>query len=73
MSRKVQWGWEWDFLTFIVNRNKSVISVQKNLSFKYRIKIKIQSALINFSFFITIHNVSVFIDSNSCTLETIQN
>jgi hypothetical protein len=68
----VHWGWLWDFRICIVNCNRSVTCV-KYLSFIYYININIKIPVSNFSFFIIIYSVSVFVDPSRSVSVTLQN
>jgi hypothetical protein len=61
--------YSWEFRKFIVNCNKSVISVQQICGLNIKIKLTVS----NFPFFVTIHNVFVFVDSKNSISVTIQN
>jgi hypothetical protein len=57
------------FSNFTLNRNKSVISEPKFCHLNIKLKLSVS----NFSLFITIHNVFVFVDSKSYVSVTNQN
>jgi len=65
-SCKVHWSWRWGF-------SNIYYELLTNRSFKHEITIKFDLTKSNLSFFIAVHNVFVFVDSNSSISVTIQN
>ena len=71
-SCKVRWGWRWNFLTFMANCNKFCHFCVKICHLSVKLNF-IKLTVSNFSFFITIHNDFIFVDSYSSISVTIRN